>query len=367
MNDPNDLGLWQRPQLQLRSLPLKIRWEVTRRHPIYQIFWRPFNLDLGKGEDVQRQAESALSKLGRFLLSAICVGVREDPSTEFEQLGEGDLKSGWMSGAVHPLTNRQLAILLIASLPDKALSEVGLCMMNAALAKDIGGEPRKESEIIKLNDMTHEGLDGFVGSQMVSINPAASSRDVKQSIDKLLIEWKDELGLSQQRIPSEDKLLTYLEVWDLREGWSQGHYERAAESSFREIAENRKVSVKTIHNQYKSAFELITGHTYSIGNWVELFGSLKLNALFGNLGRAARLRPLIERTRREIPESVVSSNQLPDFISTNAVSEDIPVAELVAALKGLIAAEKTDEDIAAELNLQHPEYLPTLRERIADA
>ena len=366
MSNSHDLGLWQRPPFQFRSLPKKIRWEVTRRHPIYQIFWRPPDLDLGEGEN-QRRAESALSKLRLFLLGAICVGSeRVDPATDFEQLAEGDLNSGWMSGAVHPLTNRQLAMLLIASLPNKTLGEVGLCMMNAALGKDIAGEPRKQSELLKLKNMTMEGLDGFIDQPMVSINAAASSRDVRQAIDRLLVKWKKEHGLSEQRIPSKEKLMTYLEVWDLREGWSQGSYERSAESSLTDIAERRKASVKTIHNHYRNAFELITGHPYSVENWVVLFGFHKIDRHFGDLGRATRLRPLIAHTRREIPESVISSNQLPDFVSRNATIEDISAEQLFAQIKQLIEGGKTNEQIAEELNLQHPDYLPRLRERIED-
>jgi hypothetical protein len=323
---------------------------------------------LGAGEEVQQQVEYSLSRLGKFLLGAICVGGETiDPSRNFDQLGAGELDSGWMSGAVHPLTNRQLAMLLIANLPDETLGEVGLCMMNAALAKDIGGVPRKQSELFKLKEMTLDGLDGFIDQPMVSINPAASSRDVRQSIDRLLARWKEERGLSEQRIPSEEKLMAYVEVWDLREGWSDGRYDRTAESSFKDIAKIRKTSIKTIHNRYRSAFELITGHTYSVDSWVTLFGALKLSEIFGDLGRAARLRPLIAQTRRDVPESVISSNQLPDFVSRNAEIEDISSDELFAQIKQMISAGQSDEQISAELNLQHPEYLASLRELIAAA
>lgn len=368
MSNSYDLGLWQRPQFQFRSLPLRIRWEVTRRHPVYQAFWRPFELDQGLAEEIRRQAEYALSKLGTFLLSAICVGGETvDPAKDFDQLDEGELNSGWMSGAVHPLTNRQLVALLIATLTDQTLGQVGMCMMNAGLGNDIDGVPRKQSELLKLKDMAFEGLDGFIDEPMVSINPAASSRDVRQAVDKLLAQWKEERGLSEQRIPSEEKLMTYLKVWDLREGWLDGHYDRTAESSLREIAENRKTSIKTIHNQYRSAFELITGHTYSVDSWVELFGHLKLNAIFGDLGRRARLRPLIAQTRRDVPESVISSTELPDFVSRNAEIEDVSSDVLFAQINQMISAGLSDEQIATELNLQHPEYLPSLRERIANA
>ena len=69
-----------------------------------------------------------------------------------------------------------------------------------------------------------------------------------------------------------------------------GHYQRDVSREHSRIP-NR--SIKTVHNQYKNAFDLAT----SSDNWVEP------PCLFGDLGEAARLRPLIEKTRRDIPES----------------------------------------------------------------
>ena len=33
-------GIVARPLFQLRSLPIRFRWEVTRRHPYYQVWWK---------------------------------------------------------------------------------------------------------------------------------------------------------------------------------------------------------------------------------------------------------------------------------------------------------------------------------------
>ena len=271
-----------------------------------------------------------------------------------------------MSGAVQPLTNRQLVALLIATLPKETLGQVGMRMMFAGLEKDIDGEPRKHTEIRKLKSMQMEGLDGYIDQPMVSVNPAASSRDIRQALDGLLVEWKEERGLTEQRVPSKEKLKTYLEVWDLREGWHEGLYKRSREARFRDIAESRNVSIKTIHNQYKNAFEMITGHEYSVYNWVELFGPLKLSTIFGDLGEAARLRPLIEKTRRAIPESVISSGKLPGFVSQSSIAMDSDSARTLSKFKQLFSTGKSDEEIADELELPNPEHLPRLRQLIAN-
>ncbi|WP_148618759.1 hypothetical protein [Mariniblastus fucicola] len=309
-------------------------------------------------------AETHLERLAQVLLTAINVSpIGCDPALDFEQLGSEHLKSGWMSGAVHPLSNRQLLSVLMAYLPKETLAEVGLCMMHAGLEKDIDGEPRKLREIRNLINLDCAGLDSYPDHPFVSINPAASSRDIKDSMNQLLAEWKREQGLSEQRIPSKEKLETYLQVWDDREGWFKGEYIRAREMTFSEIANRNDRSIKTVHNQYKSGFQLITGHEYSVDNWSELFGPLKVSEIFGDFGRATRLRPLIQKTRRAIPESVISSGQLPGFISRNSCTEEIPAEGLFRQIKQLIAAEKSDQEIAEELDLQHPEYLPLLRRR----
>ena len=361
-----DLGIWQRPNFQFRSLPLDIRWEVTRRHPVYQAFWRPFELD-GLPDAVHTHMEAVLDNLGDYLLSAINVGgARPNPNCEFEELGSEYWEQGWQSGAVHPFTNRQLAALLIATLPDEALGHVGLAMINAAHGKPVNGESCKHHELRKLQTLDFEGLDAFVNEPIVAINPAASSRDINESMNSLVKSWKEERGLSERRTPVS-KLRSYLEVWDSREGWYEGAYDRTRETTLREIANQRGVSVKTIHNQYRSAFKLITGHEYSVDHWVELFGTLKLSDLFGGIGTAGRLRPLIEKTRRAVPESVLGSSEIPSLLRTVPGNENESVMRiLLDNIKRLIAEGENDEEIAKQLSLEHPDWLPPLRQRIED-
>ena len=262
MTENFDLGTFVRPKFQLRSLPINFRWEVTRRHPIYQAFWHSFDFEIGLSDETHLVFNKWIGKLSDYLLGAIGIASeRPNPALEFEQLEGACLKAAWLSGAVHPLTNRQLASLLMAVLPNEALGYVGQGMLQAAHGKPIGGEPRRNSELRKLKDLELDGLDSFIDEPFVSINPAASARDINARLNELLVDWKSQRGLTEQRTPVS-KLAKYLEVWDAREGWVQGHYDGALEMKFRTIAQERKVSINTIHNNYKSAFRIITGHEY---------------------------------------------------------------------------------------------------------
>ena len=124
---PSDgVGIVPRPPFQLRSLPISTRWEVTRRHPYYQAWWKwtPScdSTDSEKTRTNLASAESLLRDAGAIILGAIGVSrTPPDPATEFEQLGAADLNAAWLSGVLHPTTMRGLAAILIASLSKETL------------------------------------------------------------------------------------------------------------------------------------------------------------------------------------------------------------------------------------------------------
>ena len=154
MTEYFDLGSLARPKFQLRSLPLKIRWEVTRRHPVYQAFWRSFKNKIGSSSETHESYNQWIGKLSDFLLGAIGIASeRPNPATEFAKLEEdGYSKAAWLSGAVHPLTNRQLAALLMVVLPKETLGYVGQGMLYAAHGEPVDGEPRIALEMRNLQN-----------------------------------------------------------------------------------------------------------------------------------------------------------------------------------------------------------------------
>lgn len=80
------LGIIARPLYQLRSLPIPYRWEVTRRHPYYQMFWTAARNDHRK-QPAGSSEELALREAMVAILGMIGVsGEPPDPATEFAEL-----------------------------------------------------------------------------------------------------------------------------------------------------------------------------------------------------------------------------------------------------------------------------------------
>ena len=107
-NNPNS-GLVGRPAFQLRSLPLRFRWEATRRHPYYLWCWETKTI-LERQEWPRNQvvpAQMAIMAIGRLIGYS---GEIMDPATSFETISEmGQVDGAWASGAIEPVTLHGLA------------------------------------------------------------------------------------------------------------------------------------------------------------------------------------------------------------------------------------------------------------------
>jgi len=87
-----------RPKYQLRLLPLQLRWEVTRRHPYYQIF-QPFAARFYEpGANANGQDDFLIQSAATELAA---MGVRICPPHPKLSLEEfGDLpNAAWLSGS----------------------------------------------------------------------------------------------------------------------------------------------------------------------------------------------------------------------------------------------------------------------------
>jgi hypothetical protein len=342
-----------RPMFQLRSLPIPMRWEVTRRNPYYSLLWQHARAEHRK-EVITSVQEAAMRQIAVPMLGMIGVsGEPPDPATSFDALGAESLESGWLSGAVHPVTMRGLAAILLAALSKETLGHLGLLFVQAA-CEDVEGQlPKQFESMQRLTTADFQGLDDFPNEPFVSINPAASERKIVEAIDQLLKQWKDQRGLEERR-ERADKYEEYLQVWDLREGWSNGIYERGTEKTYQEIQSLTRRPVSTLDNQYRRAFELIVGQPYSRELWLQLLGPLKLAEVIG-AGMARTRRPTASPTPRPVPDSVVSpateTTGMPTVVESAESGDSIGFAELLHDIRALINRGRSDSEIATELDL----------------
>jgi hypothetical protein len=159
-----------RPPGQLRSLPLRFRWEVTRRHPYYLGFWtsaRRFHLrepGAGAAEELIRQAAIAI-------LGAIGVGgMPSDPVLEFDQLMAAPDNVDWLAGTIHPISNRGLIGLLMAALPESSLADLGQFLTRHFSSPDAAGSHRVPA-LVEWARHPDVNLDQFVDEPILSISP----------------------------------------------------------------------------------------------------------------------------------------------------------------------------------------------------
>ena len=351
-----DIGAIPRPPFQLPSLPICFRWEVTRRHPYYQDWWRYAQAHYRK-EPSEHPAEPMVRQAAAAILGAIGIaGVAPDPATDFEELGATEMNSAWLSGSIRPITPRGLAGLLIATLPKDTASYIGMLLLQASRDEEEDESPRQIQALLDLSRLDKPGLNDYLDEPIVAVNPAASARQVTEDISNLQQQWKVERNLSEQRDRS-DKYPLYLRVWDMREGFVDGVYDRTQERTLRDIATEFGRSINTIHNQYRAAFEMVTGQRYSPEMWNRLMGPLKLSELWGTEAAAvSRSRPISARTTRDVPESVVWSrseeghHDSPMAVQT-ATSNDRDVHSLISDIRQLIGQGYSDERIVERLEL----------------
>ena len=340
------LDLLPRPPFQLRSLPINFRWEVTRRHPYYQGWWKAAHSH-HRQEARKHPAESLLRQAGVVILAAIGVsGEPPDPATSFSDLEEADLKPAWLSGAVHPITFRGMAAILLSALPKDTLGKLGMLFLEAACDDPEDRTSRVISSLCKLQTSDKAGLNDYADEPLVSINPATSARQATEAVGALLKEWKEQRDLAEQRDRS-DKYSKYLEVWDRREGWANGCYDCTRERKFLEIAQEVKESPSTISNQYRRAFELIIGHPYAPSLWWRTMGVHKITE-FGATSIFDGRRPTRSPIRRPVPEAVVdvSSDEV-----RHVTREESTYTELLTDIRLLLDEGNTNAEIIEKLQL----------------
>ena len=276
-------GLLLRPPQTLHLLPLAYRWEFTRRHPYYLQGW-----DLAHRHHAGVLADPLAARYGRLAASILMgIGVSGDPpapTAGADALGLNQLAAVWQEGAVAPLTYRAAAMQL-AELPRESRMAVSAILLNSCHAAE--GErgddfdaDRRRTLVMALVAAADPVLDRLPNRPFLGVNLFAPLRAIKQAVGSLVSEWKAAQNIGDRR-RRPDMLDDYLRVWDLREGWTGGGYDPAREMSFHAIAANLKIPLATAGNHYDSAFDLLSGHPHTFGNWLRLFGVLKLTGRHG--------------------------------------------------------------------------------------
>ena len=296
----------------------------------------------------------------------------------FEELDDDRVDPAFLSGALQPITCRGVAAMLISALPCAELAALGSLFINASDAEyaikgdDDSKSIQKNLAKSRLAQISSPAFDSYPDSPLFYIHLGASQRTILDDVTNQVNRWKRRRGIEERRVP-KSKLLSYLDVWDLREGWTGEGYDQHREKKLIDIAKQMKKPINTIFNQYQSAFEIITGHRFSPALWYRLFAPLKLNRIFQN-PEATFSGPMRRRlsapVRRPIPDSSIS----PAFHNERGASvveqgsiymDDQALTDILIDAEEMIAKKLSNEEIAIKLGCS-TDIIEYLRERSGD-
>ena len=358
-----------RPAGQLRSLPPRYRWEVTRRHPIYLSFWTSA-ARFYENAPFTRPGEAELRQAAVGLLGSIGVsGPPVDPRVEFDAFPDNGAAESLLAGSVHPISNRGMIGLLISVLPKQTLAQLG-CLLLTRFASDGEEDDQRREALLQLARRTDPGLDSYVDVPILSISPSASQRVIERDLNIVMARWREAHELRPQR-ERVDQYPEYLEVWDLREGWRNGSYDNSRELTLQEVAQQLQIPFSTVNNRYRRAFELITGHPYSPAIWLRVFAIVKLLETAGDvIGNVARRRPYRTGTPRPVPDSIISNPQREgSYVESHALAADeSDLQALLIDLQEFVAQGLTNTEILDrfQIGTEHEPVIESLRKRLGE-
>lgn len=355
-HDMSDRGPWivPRPTEIVQTLPPHSRWEITRRHPYYLMFWNAARPVGDNATDTERELHSA----AQLILQQINVSDEPPPpSRGFDELDENELASCWKEGAIAPVQIRTLVTILVGRMLSDETKRAIADLLNRSI--DIEAGTQQEYDFIyEVTKGEFPDFDKYLPNLIVTLNPKAPQRAVAMAVEDLVREFKAQHGIPEQR-RRDDKLDEYLAVWDLREGWMNGEYDCRRELKLKEVASRLGISLKTAAGRYRSAFRQIIGHEYSAGLWSKVIGIPKLLGLLGiGLPRLTVRRPSRTRRPREVPETVLSNpnaerNEQRFLQTAGLKNSDLEQIELWMDIETLIDAGRTDDEILDEMEFPH--------------
>jgi len=368
-SEDHPLDIIPRPPGQLHDFPIDIRWEVTRRHPYYLAFW----------EEVRRYRQGQLGDspehmlfgyAAALVLGAIGVsGEPVDPALPFSEIIGHEDDPSFLSGSVQPMTLRSVVAMLLTTLPPEERAFVGSLLLNSGAAdyKRKTDYFNQTATLDQLRRTPSPALDSFPLAPLFYIHLGASQRTIARDVEDQVRRWKARRELQSNKIHSA-KLAEYLKIWDLRTGWSDGRYDRTREHQFDAIARKLKIPISTLFSRYRIAFEFITGHSFKLELWWQIFGPLKFGKLCGEMAgayAASAFRRINSPVRRPVPDSVLSGGddggrKQSTVESARVQKSGIPWTELRLDLLDLIERGQSDEAIAQHLEVD-PETIAAFR------
>jgi hypothetical protein len=351
------LDLLPRSPYVLQQLPLDYRWQFTRRHPYYLSLWQYARRDfVPSAPDDPLFAEKA--PLVLLLLGV--TGDPPDPATP--TLSDGSTFAHWESGAVSRPTNFSLAYALVAGLSPSELSLLSGLLFETAKHADV--DDRHAYAFLHLARFGPDSLSSPTIAPFLAIDPQASLRAVNRAMPEFHREFQRYRPRSPER-RRHDVLPEYLQVFDLREGWTGSDYDVSRELRFSVIAHELRTPISTAHDRYHAAFRYLTGHRYSFSNWFKVFRYRKIDFRPG--GMAAPLRRFDRSTTESV--TLVSDTRLVRDAEAARPSESASVSsgmaddELYSDLMDLIRLGRSNEQIASEMDLREE---PVWIERLLD-
>ena len=349
----HDNAMLQRPAFHLDSLSVEMKWETTRRHPLYLWLWQTWNAVKNSfGAEAESEFINHPGPQWAWLMLDVN-GIPADPALEFDALVHSVQNPLWLKRSARPVTYRTLAKILQAKLSADGLKILGTLLFDAGETA-LDSEER-EQKLLQLNNLDWDELDRLVDLPILQFNPHAPSKEFVSDITNLRGDARNRLGLEESRT-NESKMRDYLHAWDLREGWHHGEYDRSRPMTVVRIAQELNLTLRQAKYAYQQAFQMISGHAFNFDNWVRLLGLVQLSEYFGDQVSPASLHRLRHAaTVRGVDDTTLSGG--PDS-GRNSVLEQIPdddndfdVSHAIDRIRELLDLGKTKNEILDDLDL----------------
>ncbi len=336
-----------RPLNEYLKLTFSQRWEVIRRHPYYQRWWRAAG-QVTPSDNINLQRLRNVARL--ILSSAIQVeSYWPDPATPFNAIASHPGLQPFHGGTLSPLIRRAHLLQTVLGLDWAAYTNIiqALIPLTPLLRR---GEEGRYDLARAIRDLNIPQLDDVSNSCCFSFNPNAPLDSILSDFRDLVRRVKRDRNITETRRRPE-KVNKYLEVWDAREGWESGAYRSSPIVPLREIATRLARPLKTVSDQYRSAFKIIVGHDYTSTLWLDVVASWKWSVSNNGVGGQQVRRPLRERTRQAAPFARLATTDADYLRRAGVPNEELEERELLLDIADRIRAGDDDTAIYERLEL----------------